>query len=303
MAALAQFHVGVMGVCAAADVGFAFFGNHVARFNGVAAADDAVFAVQIEQGDVIFGVVDGDGAVLVRAAGHFAAQNRVQRRALDVHKVNALVNAGVAPNALAILFALAVLAVVERGFAHVRAVETLAHGVGDIQHDGRDGQRAAFVGDEVFFRHGAVKRRQAVFAVVVGVHVIEIRDFALADVAVLADEIAVFGRDRQVMLRLSCRFGLNGGSRRFRRALRISARSQKQARQSERRDPSFFHGMPSDNSVFRATNGHVAIFLLSLYQKAMKTQAFFANFGLRTGWMGFGFFLFPLLCAIMKPNG
>lgn len=161
----------------------------------------------------------------------------------------------------------------------------------------------AFVGDEVFFRHGAVKRRQAVFAVVVGVHVIEIRDFALADVAVLADEIAVFGRDRQVMLRLSCRFGLNGGSRRFRRALRISARSQKQARQSERRDPSFFHGMPSDNSVFRATNGHVAIFLLSLYQKAMKTQAFFANFGLRTGRMGFGFFLFSMLCAIMKPNG
>jgi len=61
--------------------------------------------------------------------------------------------------------------------------------------------------------------------------------------------------------------------------------------------------MPSDNSVFRATNGHVAIFLLLLYQKAMKTQAFFANFGLRTGWMGFGFFLFSLLCAIMKPNG
>ena len=34
-----------------------------------------------------------------------------------------------------------------------------------------------------------------------------------------------------------------------------------------------------------------------------RSQAFFANFGLRTGWMGFGFFLFSLLCAIMKPNG
>lgn len=57
----------------------------------------------------------------------------------------------------------------------------------------------AFVGDEVFFRHGAVKSASGCIAVVVGVHVIEILDFALADVAVLADEIAVFGRDRQVM--------------------------------------------------------------------------------------------------------
>ena len=260
MAALAQLHMGVMRLVAALDVLLALFGNHCARFNCVAAADDAVFAVQIQQRDVVLGVVDGDGAVFIRAARHLAAQNRVQRRALDVHEVDALVDAGVAPYALAILLALAVLAVVERGFAHVRAIEALAHRIGDIQHDRRDGQRAVFVGDEVFLRHGAGERGQAVFAVVIGVHVVEIGDLALADVVILADEIAVFGRDLELMLRLGRRFRLNGRARLRRRAFGVSARGQKQARQSERRDPFVFHNMPSDNQSLRARGGRRVAF-------------------------------------------
>ena len=222
MAADAHLHMGVGAVGAL----LALLGDVGAGLDHVAAAHLDLLAVQVEHGHVVLGVVDGDGAVAVARAGDLAAQDRKQRGLRRVGEVDALMHAGEARAAVAVAAALAVLAVEHGDLAVVAAVEGDAHGVGDVQHDRRDGVGAGFVDGQVLLGHIAVKRGQDILAVVVGVHVVVVADGAATDVVVLADEPAVFLGDFQgapglpgdddlggLLLRCGGRFGGNIGRR------------------------------------------------------------------------------------------
>ena len=51
---------------------------------------------------------------------------------------------------------------------------------------------SGFIGHKIRLRNRAGERRQHIIPMVIGVHVVEIGDLALADVVILADEIAVW---------------------------------------------------------------------------------------------------------------
>ena len=202
-------------------------------------------------------------------------------------------NAGVSGTPLAVLLALAILTVVHRRFADVRAVKTLAHRVGDVQNDRCKCQRSGFIGHKIRLRNRAGERRQHIIPMVIGVHVVKIRNLDLADVAVLIDKPAVLGRYLKGMrgfgfrLGFRDRFSSRGSCSRLlgsRNLFSKNVRRQHQACQNDCCGQSFFHLEPPIIRVLRPLSKSAKrIFPSLIISEGVENSSVFCPFRIRGG--------------------